>query len=225
MRIDCCRVPAPSKMEARYRAVRGGDASDLGALLPVGLVAVEALGDVAPDPLLAGEAAVVANAIERRQHEFARGRTCVHRAMALLGIEPAPVVNGPDRAPIWPAGMRGSITHCDNYACAVVGRAEAWSAIGIDAELVQTLAPEIVDEILLDSERDAEPCVVFSVKEAFYKAVYPQLQRILEFHDVEVRLDAGRFAARLVVPDRRIPALVEGRFAIGPERVISVVTL
>jgi len=107
----------------------------------------------------------------------------------------------------------------------VVGRAEQWSAVGIDAELVQVLDPEIVDEILLDTERDQDPCVVFSIKEAYYKAVYPRLLRILEFHDVEVQLDADRFAARLVTPDHRIPAVIEGRFEIGPERVTSLVVL
>ncbi|HEY5935766.1 MAG TPA: 4'-phosphopantetheinyl transferase superfamily protein, partial [Kofleriaceae bacterium] len=143
----------------------------------------------------------------------------------LLAIAPAPVLAGPDRAPIWPPGILGSITHCEDYACAVVGSAAEWSAIGLDAELVQVLEPEIVDDILLDTERDQDPCVVFSIKEAFYKAVYPRLQRILEFHDVEVRLHADRFEARLVIPDRRILAVIEGRFEVGPERVTSVVAL
>ena len=225
MRIDCCRVPAASKMQPGYRAVRGGEPTGLGALLPAGLVAVEAFGDVAPDPLLAGEAAAVANAIERRRIEFARGRSCARRAMAMLAIEPAPVLAGPDRAPIWPAGVIGSITHCQGYACAGVGGVAEWSAIGIDAELVQVLEPEIVDDILLDTERALDPCVVFSIKEAFYKAVYPRLQLILEFHDVEVTTDADRFEARLLMPDPRIPTVIEGRFEVGPERVTSVVAL
>jgi 4'-phosphopantetheinyl transferase EntD len=219
-------------MKPRYRELRGGEEStELGALLPAGIVAVEALGDVVPDPLLAGEA--LTHAIEARRLEHARGRSCVRRAMAMLGVAPSPVPSGPDRAPIWPPGIIGSITHCQDYACAVLGRAEHWSSVGIDAERLQTLPPESESDILLDTERAqlvradpaiAWPCVVFSIKEAFYKAVYPQLRRILEFHDVEVRLDpSGRFEARLVTPDHRIPSVIEGRFHIGRERVLSVV--
>jgi len=113
----------------------GRDAVGPGALLPAGFAVCEAFGETPPDPLLPGEAPPVRRAVETRRIEFARGRSCVRRAMAALGLQSAPILSR-DRAPIWPTGVVGSISHCRNYCCAVVGRADGWAAVGLDAELL-----------------------------------------------------------------------------------------
>jgi 4'-phosphopantetheinyl transferase EntD len=211
---------------SRYRS---GEATGIGALLPEGVVAVEAIGGVPPDPLSPEELALVANAVEQRKLDFARGRTCASRAIRLLGLEPAPILTDDSRAPIWPAGVVGSITHCRDYGCAAIARADRWSAIGIDAEIVQILEPAVVDQILVDAERQQLamldpatvpwPCVVFSAKEAIFKASYPSIRRWIGFHEVTVRIDpAGRFHA-----DGVLGRTLEGRFCVDGDRVLAAV--
>ena len=58
--------------------------------------------------------------------------------------------------------------------------------------------------------------LMFSAKEAAYKALWPSLRHFLDFHDIEVRIDlyAGRFA--VISHTERCPgeseAQLEGRF-------------
>ena len=225
-------------MSSEYPVIRGGEAG-LGALLPPGIVAVEAVGDVAPDELLEGEPAIIARAVEARQLEFARGRSCARRAARGARCrEPAPILSD-DRAPIWPAKVIGSITHCREYCCAAVANSDRWLALGIDVELLRPLEPGVRDQIMIDTELpqldglDPEipwPCVVFSAKEALYKAWYPIAKRWLDFHEVAVRLDVtrGRFEAEMLVdalPSTWRCALVEGRFSLDRDRVRATVVL
>ncbi|HTL36878.1 MAG TPA: 4'-phosphopantetheinyl transferase superfamily protein [Kofleriaceae bacterium] len=213
-----------------YRTVHAGDAG-LGALLPPHVIAVEAIGEVEPDALFPEEMSLVAGAVLSRRLDVARGRSCARRALAALGISPVAIPSGADRAPIWPPGVVGSITHCHGYCCAAVARAERCTTIGIDAEVIRTLESGVERSILRETERErldaldaAVPwsCVVFSIKEASYKAWYPVLRRWLEFHDVDVALDVpnGAFTARVLDA-----APVVGRFQIANDRVLSVATL
>lgn len=225
--------------DPQYRAVRSGeDTIGLGSLLPRGVVAVEALGSIAPDALLAAEHAVVAKAVESRRSEFARGRSCARRALTMLGGVPSPILSDDKRAPIWPPGVVGSITHCRDYCGAALANADRWSSIGIDAEVLRSLEPGVERRIILPAEQrhleELDPaipweCVVFSVKEAFYKAWFPLTRRWLDFHDVEVRLDPARwrFEATLLVdePSLSWPNPIEGSFCIDGPRVLAAVVL
>jgi 4'-phosphopantetheinyl transferase EntD len=157
--------------------------------------------------------------------------------MAELGVPASPILAREDRAPIWPTGVVGSISHCRAYCCAVVGLADAWVAVGLDAELLQPLEPDLEQQILVEDERrglehlrDGIPwaCVVFSIKEAIYKAWHPLMQRWLGFHDAFVRVDppTSRFEADL--SGAGIPASfkrVEGRFVTDGPLVISALAL
>jgi 4'-phosphopantetheinyl transferase EntD len=217
---------------AAYRIVRAGDAS-LGALVPVETIAVEARGPVAPDPLFPAESAQVANAVDKRRREFALGRSCARRALAALGVAPSVILNDAQRAPVWPAGVSGSITHTHDYCCAVVARAERWASLGVDAEVLRPLEAGVRDRIVLPAEERrlaaldpaiAWPCVVFSIKEAIYKASFPLDRRWLDFLDVEVRLDPARgtFAAHELANPARTFA---GRFAVEGTHVISLLAM
>jgi len=215
-----------------YRVV---GASGIGSLLPPGVAAVEAVGAVAPDALTPSEEAYVARAVEKRRLEFARGRSCVRRAMAVLGVEPIVVPNDDAGAPVWPPGLVGSITHCRDYCCAAVTRADGRLAtIGIDAELLQPIEARTRELILREPEQrqvdaldSSVPwaAVVFSAKEALYKACYPLVRRWIDFHDVELRLDpAGRFEVEWKI-DLALPSPIAGRFCLDGGRVIAVVVV
>jgi 4'-phosphopantetheinyl transferase EntD len=226
-----------------YRTVWGGtEAFGVGSLLPGQVVAVEAAGAVVPDDLFPEEATIVANACEGRKTEFARARSCARRALAELHRPALALRKGPDREPVWPPGVVGSITHCDGYCCAAVALAEHCSGIGIDAEIVQDLSPDLERQILLDEEVEhvasldrslasAWACVIFSAKEALFKAWYPRTRHWLDFHDAAMRLDPGKgeFEAHLRIEDTTFGgarrSTFQGRFCIDGSRVLTALCI
>ena len=69
------------------------------------------------------EEALVAGAVTKRREEFAAGRNAARAALAGLGPPPCPLLRAGRRAPAWPQGIVGSITHCSGFCCAVVAPA------------------------------------------------------------------------------------------------------
>lgn len=147
-------------------------------------------------PLLAPERAAVQTAIPARQHEFAAGRACARAAMADLGFGPTAIPMAPDRAPIWPRGLCGTISHADGIAAAVVARQTGGLILGFDIEADCDLPPDLLPLILTPFERAALPQgdlsqarLIFAAKEAAYKCQYPLSKRVLDFHAAEVAVD------------------------------------
>ena len=138
-------------------------------------------------------------AVALRRAEFAAGRAAVVKAMGGLGLPVMAVPMGADRAPVWPAGITGSITHTRAVALAAVTRG---GVLGIDAELEGAVAPDLWETILTRAERavvagdPALATVIFCAKEAVYKAQYPVTGALFGFDRLEVTLDEGAFAAR-----------------------------
>jgi len=195
------------------------------------------------EPLAVEEALLAAGWADKRRVEFAAARRCARRALAELGITNFPLLAGPDRAPIWPEQVVGSITHTDGVASGYCGVAVASrrlaAGLGIDAEPRQPLPAELWPRILDGEEKRAalasdEPgeCarLIFSAKEATYKAVYPTLKRFLDFPDVHIRLlrAQGLFVAELTGATRAIPPAagpLMGRFRIDHELILTGVLL
>jgi 4'-phosphopantetheinyl transferase EntD len=202
------------------------------ALLP-DTVAVAAAPMTGPaEPLHPVEDDALGGAVASRRHEFALGRTCARRALADLGFETGAVPVGARRAPVWPAGVVGSITHTRTFCAAAVARREDHRGLGIDAEELQDLAPGVVDLVLTPDERDdlgpEGALIAFSAKEAIYKAWWPLAGAWLGFEDVRIRLDrsAKTFVAE-VSPrnaDFREQA-IGGRFSLAAGMVLTVVVL
>ncbi len=186
------------------------------------------------------EAAAIARAIPRRQREFAAGRDAARAAMDELGLEPQAVPQAPDRAPIWPAGLVGSIAHCDNVAIAAVAPAHRLQAIGIDIEPASALDLDLWDTICTQAERswlNGQPArdrgrlakLIFSAKESVYKAQYTLSGKLIGFQDVEISLSQRKeeFSASFlsksnVLSDHPRP---EGRWIISQGLIISVLIL
>ena len=88
------------------------------------VAAAEAFGDVPGAVLFPEEEAALGQDVDKRRRELATARACARRALAQLGLPPAPIVPGTRGAPTWPPAVVGSITHCARYrACAV---ARSW---------------------------------------------------------------------------------------------------
>lgn len=135
-------------------------------------------------------------AVAKRQAEFLAGRLAASAALHSLGL-PGHVPVGEDRSPQWPAGIVGSISHTDRLAIAVVARATQCVGLGIDIEpvmdsdTVHNLQHMIArpEELALQPKSLSLPqflTLLFSAKEALYKAVFPRLQQVLEFHDARL---------------------------------------
>lgn len=185
------------------------------------------------------EWAQVAHAVPKRRLEYAVARRLARRVLADFGVTDFPLLAGPDRAPIWPEGLVGAITHTDGCAggfCGVaVARRSRVVGIGLDAEPAEDLPADIVSRVLDPMEQAMSMSwsrpglaarVIFSAKETIYKAVYPSLARFMEFSDVRLhRLDThGFFAARIIEP-AVVPAPfsgeLEGRFVMDGELLLT----
>ena len=202
-------------------------------VLPTGVEAAEHTGPPRPAPLHPSEEPGVANAVPHRRTEYAAVRECARTALRRLGMADAAVPAGPDRAPVWPTGIVGSMTHVDGYRAAAVGRAECWVGIGIDAEVHAPLPPGVETLVMSPDERAAlartDPAlcpdrVLFSAKESVYKVWYPVTRSWLGFEDVDVRLDDGTFVARIGRSGLGTDVL-HGRWAVGDGLVVTAVAL
>jgi 4'-phosphopantetheinyl transferase EntD len=203
-------------------------------LLPPSVVAVEAFGDSPGVTLSPAEEAVVAQAVDRRRQEFVTVRLCARTALAQLGVPPVPVLPGEDGAPVWPAGVVGSMTHCPGYRAAAVAHDTEVRAIGVDAEPNQPLPAGVLELISLPEERAELPglhqqrsdmCwdrLLFSAKESIYKAWFPLTRRWLDFTAARVAFDppAGTFTARLLTTGPPV-AEVRGRWLVDAGLILA----
>lgn len=183
--------------------------------------------------LLPAERAAVAKAVASRREEFAWGRSCARRALTLLGYGAPPIPVAADRAPVWPEGVVGSITHCEGFVAAAVSEASLLKGLGIDVELAAPLAREEAEIVCSDREMRAPDAahglrakLLFSAKEAFHKCVAPQTGVTLEFRDVSIEVDEAGSGFRVVAEteaSRRLGILdaVEGRFCRTPNHVMT----
>ncbi|MGY3565290.1 4'-phosphopantetheinyl transferase family protein [Sinomonas sp. RB5] len=195
----------------------------LRAILPAAVRADERFGDGAGVPLYPEELAAVAGRTPAGKADSAAVRACARAALAELGTAPAPLVPGPDGAPVWPVGVVGSMTHCPHYQGAAVASAGAVASLGIDAEPNAPLPAGVMDLVACAGERAkrwpwqwrgvAADRLLFSAKEAVYKAWYPLTGRWLGFEDVLVELrPGGRFRARLLVAGPVVSGVEVTRF-------------
>ncbi|MFT4539643.1 MAG: 4'-phosphopantetheinyl transferase EntD [Planctomycetota bacterium] len=156
----------------------------------------------------------VAHTVPARQREFATGRRLAHELIREIGVPDVPLVPREDRVPCWPDGIVGSISHSADHCAVAVARSDSWKSLAVDVEPHLPLEPELWDLICTPAERSwlsrapdrwrgSLARVIFSAKESVYKAIYPMLRRMLEFHDVQLELQVsfaereGRFTAAL----------------------------
>jgi 4'-phosphopantetheinyl transferase EntD len=167
--------------------------------------------DLAPLP---EEEPLVAKSVAKRRNEFVTVRHCARQALSQLGVEPVPILKGEKGEPRWPDGVVGSLTHCEGYRGAVVGRTADVRSVGIDAEPHGVLPDGVLDAISLPRER-AElrelpdglhwDRILFCAKEATYKAWFPLTERWLGFEDAHIAFEvdqtgtAGRFVSRILI--------------------------
>ncbi|MGC0316536.1 4'-phosphopantetheinyl transferase family protein [Kitasatospora acidiphila] len=216
----------------------------LGEILPPGTAAAEFFGDIPEVRLLPAEERALGNALPHRRSEFGTARAAARRALTRLGLPPLAVPADPRGVPQWPDGVTGSITHCADYRACAVARTTDVRVLGIDAEPDRPLSAAVVRTIAVPAERThlvdlewsggaqvAWDRLLFSAKEAAFKAVFPQTRIELDFPDVEIAINpaAGTFTARLPSVVRRaqggLPALLPGRWLARSGLLVTAVAL
>ena len=106
------------------------------AWLPIHMhLAIERIdaGDLEARAARAGIQAYADTLVSTRRLEYLAGRLAAYAALQSAGME-QPIVGRQDRAPVWPAGFCGSISHSAGLAVAIAARSHHWRAIGIDIE-------------------------------------------------------------------------------------------
>lgn len=172
----------------------------LEVILPAGVESQECFGNPPGGVLFREEEKIIAHAVATRRRDYAAVRNCARACLQRLGYPPAPILPGVGGAPTWPAGIRGSMTHCAGYAAAAVGTVPQISAIGIDAEPDAPLPDGVLGLIATAAEHDHLAAVhgpdgphwdrlLFSAKEAVYKAWFPLVGGWLDHHDAEISFD------------------------------------
>ena len=132
-------------------------------------------------------------AIPKRRREFFLGRLAAFRAIQTLGITPEPVLRGSRREPLWQEGIVGAISHKEDTAVAVVGRKSMACGVGVDLEdanepihfrISKTVCTEAEVDWITESpdEKDTRLKMIFSAKEAAFKAYFPIQHIYLNHH-------------------------------------------
>ena len=125
----------------------------------------------------------------QRVASYSTGRFLAHRAQKLLGF-PVDAVGRRERVPTWPPGAMGSITHSQTLAGVVLSG--SLRAVGIDIERVDRVQPNLYSKLFTASEQRllaAAPhlaTMMFSAKEAGYKAIYPHGEKFIGFQEAEI---------------------------------------
>lgn len=187
----------------------------------------------------------IARSVRRRQAEYLAGRLCAR--VCLQAFDRADTVGtGPHREPLWPPGLMGSITHNRNRAAAVVVPAHACAGIGIDIEtwFGAVEAEQLKASFVSDAELEVLQAhvgqhelaklltMVFSAKESFFKAAFPQCRAYFDFDAVTLTgIEPARERLDFAVQLPLAPALGRGLVfsvafcALGNDAVLTACAL
>ena len=174
--------------------------------------------------LLKEEVPALAASVVKVRRASGAARIVARQLLTQLGYANCALPKGPAGAPVWPAGIVGSLAHDSRVAVAAVGMRADVGALGIDVEPAECLPSELLDLVATPQERlnlgdDVyRGRLLFVAKEAVYKAVHPLDQTFLEHHDVEINL-SERTA---VVRSGRV---VELRFSISAQHLVALAFL
>lgn len=183
----------------------------------------------------------VRGAVAKRQAEFLAGRYCAARALAALAADNTEVGSGDNRAPQWPVGTVGSISHTAGRALAVASFDQHCLGLGIDCETLirPELAERLYDRIATDADSERWRrsewskewflTLLFAVKESLFKALYPAVGSYFGFDSARLlRLQDGEFSVALTRDLNRrwrAGAVFEGRYITGPEFAVTLLKL
>jgi enterobactin synthetase component D len=134
--------------------------------------------------------------VARRLQAFVAGRLCAEHALAQLGLPGQGVSRGALGQPLWPRGAIGSIAHTPTMAYAAACAVQEAAGLGLDSEprvdedgltVIRQLCCTAGENAILFGGPDDRltATIVFSAKESLYKAIHRQVDRVVDFTEVE----------------------------------------
>lgn len=171
--------------------------------------------------------ASIARSVRKRQAEYLAGRRAALAALRDAGSTATDLPIGADRAPVWPDGFLGSLSHTDGLAVAIALPTSAGAhGIGLDVErVVAEDHLEAIRSLALDASDCAALAALahvrgwpyaltlgFSAKESFYKAAAATVGRFFDFDALRIEgcdPDSGSVDTRIATP--LAPALPAGQ--------------
>lgn len=144
----------------------------------------------------------------QRRRTFAMGRLAAHRAIEALGHGSiAPVRRNDDGSPDWPSGLIGSISHTADLAVAAVAEERHAGGLGVDIEDVwrtpvnhsghiEGLVADAMERAWIAGDR-SRLILLFSAKEAIFKALYPRHRAFFGFEAAHLERSSEGFIATL----------------------------
>jgi 4'-phosphopantetheinyl transferase EntD len=152
------------------------------------------------------EEGLVERAVSSRVLRVAERRTarqCARQALRELGA--IGELSEGSSGPVWPSGVVGSISHKSGSCVAVVAQEADAQAIGVDVERATPPLTSATKRLVLGSDNESPRprkahCgyqadwmrVIFSAKEATYKAWYPLGKEFLEPTEINLTFDETR---------------------------------
>ena len=137
-------------------------------------------------------------AVVKRKSEFLAGRYLAKIALQHLGRSCHYIAIGENRAPVWPQGILGSISHSSNIAQCVIAEQPYYQYIGLDIEywITQNDAKDIASNIVTSAAEYAPLMpflpfnkaltLIFSAKESLFKAIYKNVGKYFDFSAAQV---------------------------------------
>jgi 4'-phosphopantetheinyl transferase EntD len=154
---------------------------------------------------------------QNRNQEYLLGRLAIKDALGSLGNVPAWIERDPlTKAPVWPKGIAGSLSHSSGLALAVVGDSPPILGLGVDLEKAnRTIDLGIERHICTQDESDElrslhlenhaiRLLLTFSAKESLYKCFFGKIPRdLLRFKNVSLKWEASKWTAHWKFPSEK----------------------
>jgi 4'-phosphopantetheinyl transferase EntD len=184
-------------------------------------VGYKAIGPNDELALMPEEQPAFAASVAKVRRASGAARIVARQLMQKAGVAPLPIPKSTGGMPGWPPGLVGSLAHDPDVAVAAIAAARDFQGVGVDVEPPEPLGDDLLGIVASNKESEqvaGDPLggrLLFSVKEAVYKAVYPLDRQFLDHHDVEVDLLTETASIR---GQRTVPF----RFCTAP-RIVTLV--
>ena len=178
-------------------------------IVPKGAAFELAIIDQRVTDLLPEERQLIESWAPSRQREFVTGRMCARRALDLLGVAASELLPDANGIPQWPEDTVGSISHCHGVAMAMVAKSVDCRLLGLDLEKTNRLSAGAIKQVLHPIEESfaasdqLKASILFSLKEAFYKAQFLKWHAVGNFSDLALEVDLTKGTAKIREMDAR----------------------
>ena len=173
-----------------------------------------------------------------RKNEFILSRVLIYHILKEeYKFEYNEFSSNEDRSPIWPQGFIGSISHSKNLVA--VALSQNCKYLGIDLENLGRMKIDVFNKISVDEDikivngltDEQLMTLIFSAKEALFKALYPEVKKFFGFDYAYVKnvfVDKNSFEIclkkpinELWTPEKR--QAITGRFLFDQGHCLAII--